>query len=264
MSNIATKTAKAFAIAAALLVLPASSAFAQAGAYGVSSNVSVMGLNPGSGFDYSNALPLDVYELREMDPAGVTMGTKPENTVYADAMARGISQPGSLLLETDATASHLSATYLPNSFPYGAGELRSWDTFTVTSATLPVNTPVTLVFRSDLAVEIVGSGIYGGSFYATHTVAGKSVALQQTFGDQKPAFVTDLGLITVSTKVGARITTSGRLNLATNSSYCATRNGVRICDGTVKGSALLELALDSASADAYLVADSGAVYHPAN
>lgn len=256
------RTAKTAAFAA-LLFVPATAAFAQ-GPYGVSSNVSVMGLSPGSGYNYSNSLPLDIYEEREMNPPGVTMGTQANNTVYADAMARGISQPGELLMQTDAAASHLSATYLPNSFPYGTGELRFWDTFTVTSSTLPAGTPVTLSFRSDLAVEIDGSGIYGGNFYATHTVAGKSVALQQNFRDDQPDFVTDLPLIVVNTKVGARITASGRLNLTTNSSYYAVRNNVRIWDGQASGSALLELALDSASADAYVVADSGKVYHPAN
>lgn len=255
------KTAKSLSIAAALLALPTSAAFAQ-GAYGVLVNVQTLGM-PGGSTNYSNGLPLATSEFRESDPAGGNWGNKPSNTVFADGAARGWAEQGALKVATDATTDRLAATDFPNSYPYGFAEVRYWDTATVKSATLAAGTPVTLVFRTDLSAAIDGTDLFAGVFYGEQVVAGKSVALQQQFGYTDMDYSTDLGLITVNTKVGARFTMSGRLYLHTRAHYYAIVDGVRRYDGHASGEAVLASVLESASADAYLEADSGKVYEPA-
>lgn len=254
-------TAKTLSIAAALLALPLSSAFAQSGAYGVSSNVQTLGV-PGGWSDYSNGLPLDAYEYRESDPAGGHWGNQPSNTVWADAAARGWAQPGELKVKTDAAASHLSATSFSNSYPYGFAEVRYWDTVTVASDSLPAGTPVTLVFRSDLEVaELDGEGLFAGTFYGSQTFHGRTVSQQVPFSHSDMDYAVNLGLITVSTKVGARFTMSGRLYLTTRAYYY--QSSPRAFDGAISGEVSMKAVLESASADAHVVADSGAVYRPA-
>lgn len=255
------KTAKTLSIAAALLALPVSSAFAQ-GAYGVLANVQTLGM-PGGTTDYSNGLPLATFEFRESDPAGGNWGNRPSNTVFADGAARAWAEQGALKVATDAKTDRLSATDFPNSYPYGFAEVRYWDTATVVSETLPAGSPVTLVFRTDFSAEIEGAGLFAGVFYGEQYVAGKSVSLQQPFSYSDMDYSTELGLITVNTKVGARFTMSGRLYLQTRAHYYVMIDGVRQYNGAASGEAVLESVLESASADAHVVADSGKVYHPA-
>lgn len=247
-------------LASALLLLPAGASFAQ-GAYGVLANVQTLGM-PGGSSNYSNGLALDTYEYRESDPAGGYMGTQPGNTVFADGAARAWAQQGEMRVKTDATANHLSATNLPGSYPYGFAETRYWDTVTVTSETLPVNTPVTLIFRTDLVLELSGSGAFAGTFYAENVVAGRSVSLQQTFSNLDMDYTTLMSSLVIQTKVGARFTMSGRAYLNTRAHYSQLVGDTRIWDGTVSGDLTVKPVFESASADAQLVADSGVVYLP--
>lgn len=252
--------ARTLALASALLLLPAGASFAQ-GAYGVLANVQTLGM-PGGTTNYSNGLALDTYEYRESDPAGGYMGTQPNNTVFADGAARAWAQPGEMRVKTDATANHLAASYLPNSYPYGFAETRYWDTVTVTSDTLPVNTPVTFIFRTDLFIELSGSGAFAGTFYAENIVAGRSVSLQQTFGTLDMDYTNLMSSMVIQTKVGARFTMSGRAYLNTRAFYSQLVDNTRIWDGTVSGDMTVKPVLESASVDAHLVADSGVVYFP--
>lgn len=255
-----SKSAKTLALSAALLVLPASSAFAQNGAYGVSVTVQTLGM-PGGTSSYSNALPLDNFEYRESDPAGGYWGNMPSNTVFADGAARAWAQPGELRVKTDALADRLSATNFSNTHPYGFGEVRFWDTLTVKSDTLAAGTPVTLIFRSDLdVVQLGGTGAFSGVFYGDHTIAGRSVSQQIPFDNNDMDYAVSLGNITVNTKVGARITMSGRLYLSTHAFFWGYQGNGRIYSGQVAGEVSLKPVLESASADAYLIGDSGASY----
>ena len=257
-----TRTAKTVALSASLLLLPAAVASAQTPYYGVTANVQTSGM-PGSFSNYSGALSLDNYEYRESDPPGGYTGYA-LTPVWADGGARGWAQPGELRISTDATANHLNATALPTSSAYGFGEVRFWDSAVVTSSTLPVGTPVTLVFRSELQVDINGRGNFSGVFYGTHTIAGRSVSLQQSFGHTDMDFTTSLPLITVSTKVGSRFNLSGRATLSTHAQYyTSTAAAGVVWDGSVTGNLVLKPVLESASEDVYLVTDAGVVYTPA-
>ncbi len=200
-----TKTVKTFALSAALLVLPAAALSAQ-GAYGVSSNVQTLGV-PAGFSNYSNALPLDTFEYRESDPAGGYWGNQPNNTVFADAAARGWAAQGELRVKTDATADRLSATNFTNNYPYGFAEVRFWDTVTVTSDSLAAGTPVILVFRNEFdVIDLQGTGIFGATFYGTNTIAGRTVSQQINVTNDHMDYAAGLGTITVNTKVGARFT----------------------------------------------------------
>ncbi len=254
------RKAKTVALSAALLVLPAAAASAQSGAFGVLANVQTLGM-PGGTTNYSNSLPLDNFEYRESDPAGGTWGTTPSNTVFADGAARAWAQPGELRVKADAHADRLAATNFSNSHPYGFAETRYWDNVTVASDTLPAGTPVTLVFRTDLEViELAGSGAFSGSFYGSQSIAGRTVSQQIYFDNNDMDYVVSLGEITVSTKVGARFAMSGRLYLSAHASYYGTQGTTRIWSGDLAGELALKPVLQSASADAHLVADSGASY----
>lgn len=260
------KSAKTLSIAAALLALPAAAASAQTVDYGVSANVQTLGM-PGGFSNYSNGLPLDNFEYRESDPAGGYWGNTVNNTVWADGAARAWAQPGELRVKTDATADALSAKNFSNSHPYGFAEVRFWDNVTVKSDTLPAGTPVTLIFRSDLdVVQLSGTGVYSGSFYGEHRIAGRSVSQQIYFDNNDMDYQVSLGLITVNTKVGARFAMSGRLYVSTHASYWGYQGTTRIYSGQLAGEMTLKPILESASADAYLLADSGASYFvaPAN
>ncbi len=216
---------------------------------------------PGAFSNYSNGLSLDNYEYRESDPPGAYTGYV-ANPVWGDAGARGWAQPGELRVKTDATANHLNSTSPPSTDTYGFGEVRSWDSVVVTSNTLPVGTPVTLVFRNDLTVTLSGTGNFSGTFYGTHTIAGRSAALQQSYNNYDMDYTTALPNITVETKVGNRFQMSGRAYLTTHARYyTSTSHGV-LWDGQVEGELLFKPVIESASGDVYLVADSGASYFP--
>jgi hypothetical protein len=250
-------SAKTLAIAAALVAIPASAAFAQ-GAYGVSVSVQTLGM-PGGFSVNSGGLPLDSFEYRETDPLGGYWGNQANNTVFADGAARGWAQPGELRVATDATASAESATNFPNSYPYGFGEVRFWDTVTVTSDTLPVGTPVTMVLSSELKAKIEGEGLFAGTYYGEHSFGGRSSALQKTFSQNDVDASWILNPSVVNTKVGARFAISGRLYLHTRAHYYQT--SPRAYSGLAEGEVVLKAVLQSVSADSYLVADSGATYH---
>lgn len=254
------RTAKTVALSAALLVLPAAAASAQTGPFGVVANVQTLGM-PGGTTNYSYSLPLDNFEYRESDPAGGTWGTTPSNTVFADGAARAWAQPGELRVKADALADRLAATNFSNSHPYGFAEVRFWDNVTVTSDTLPAGTPVTLVFRTDLdVVQLEGSGAFSGSFYGTHSIAGRSVSQQIYFDNNDMDYTVSLGDITVPTKVGSRFAMSGRLYLSAHASYWGNQGTTRIYSGQVAGEMVMKPVLQSASGDVHLVADSGASY----
>lgn len=249
-------TTKTLAIAATLLVVPASSAFAQ-GAYGVMANVQTLGM-PGGFSDYSNGLPLDAFEFRESDPLGGIWGVAP-NTVFADGAARAWAQPGELRVETDATAdAHSKNT--PSSYPYGFGETRNWDTLTVVSDTLPAGTPVTLVFNNVFDAAVGGQGLWAATFYAEQVIAGRTVYKQISISYTGSQYTTLLGDITVNTKVGSNFKISGRLYLSTRAFYYAsTVNGPQ-WDGVAAGEVSLRPVFASASGDVRLVSASGVSY----
>lgn len=257
-----TQSAKTFALSALLLVVPATAAYAQTPYFGVSSNVQTLGM-PGGFSNYSNGLSLDNYEYRESDPVGGNWGTAP-NILYADGAARGWAQPGELRVKTDATADHGSALAIPNSSPYGFAEVRFWDTATVVSDTLPAGTPVTLVFRNDLdIVSLSGNGNFSGSFYATHTIAGRSSSQQVSFSNRDMDFTVSLGDITVNTKVGARFTLSGRLYLSTHAAYYSSSAGSLLWNGHSEGEMVLKPILISATGEVRLTTDGGATFEVA-
>ncbi len=250
--------AKTLTLAAALLVLPASSALAQ-GAYGVQSNTSTLGV-PGSGHNNSNVLALETYVYREMDPAGGYWGTQANNTVWADGAAKGWSAQGEMHAYADAATDRLAATYLPNSYPYGAIETRYWDTVTVTSDSLPAGTPVTLTFRNKVTWELNASGLYGGSVNTAQTVAGRSAYTNFQFGYNVAEPSVADPIIVVPTTVGARFTMSARLNLTARAFYSANTASGQQSNGDVDADILLKMVLESATGDVEVVADSGVIY----
>ncbi len=68
-------------------------------------------------------------------------------------------------------------------------------------------------------VQLGGTGTFSGTFYGEHYIAGRSVSQQIPFDNNDMDYAVSLGNITVNTKIGARITMSGRLYLSTHAFY---------------------------------------------
>jgi hypothetical protein len=247
---------KSAAILAALFVLPAS---ASAQAYGVLANVQTAGF-PGAYNNFSGEVPLGTEEVRFANPPGTYVGLAP-NQVWAEAETWGRATQGELEVKTHTVADHLSAKGFPNGHPYASSEVKFWDTATVVSDSLPAGSPVTLVFRSELDVALTGDSFFAGTFYGSHTVAGRSVSLQQTFDATDMQYSSDLSKLTVQTQVGSRIQMKGRAYLNQRSYYFATFQPP-VYDGALDGDLKLRLVLESATGGARVVGDSGVTYYP--
>lgn len=245
--------------AALLLTLSASSAMAQT--YGFFYRIETGGV-PGPS-TYSSASVSGVTELvKHADPAGGNWGTTVNNTVYADAGAHLTAKQGDLTVFADATANPLAATSFPNSYPYGFSEVRFSDSAVVESD-LPLNTPVTLTFRSVLDVDLGNpTGSVSGSFYGEHRIGGGSSYLQQSFNTGNMSYSTFMPDIVINTRVGARISMTGRVYINLRAHYFANYVSGPVWGGSISGMARLRPVLISSNgADVRVKADSGVVYN---
>ena len=246
--------------AAFLLTLCASPAMAQT--YGFSYRIETGGV-PGPS-QYSSSSVSGATELvRHADPAGGTWGTTVKNTVYADAGAHLTAKQGDMTVFTDATADPLSATSLPNSYPYGFSEVRFSDSAVIESDTLPLNTPVTLTFHSDLDVDLgTPTGSVAGSFYGEHYIGGRNSYLQQAFSTTNMSYSTFMPDIVINTRVGARISMTGRVYINLRAHYFANYASGPVWGGSISGMARLRPVLTSSNgADVRVKADSGVIYN---
>ncbi len=107
-------------------------------------------------------------------------------------------------------------------------------------------------------MSLSGTGNFSGSFYATHTLAGRTSSQQIYFSNRDMDFTVSLGDITVNTKVGARFTLSGRLYLSTHAAYYSSSAGSVLWNGHSEGEIVFKPTLVSASGEARLVTDGGA------
>lgn len=246
--------------AALLLTLSASSAMAQT--YGFSYRIETGGV-PGPNQNSTGSASGATELVKHADPAGGNWGTTVKNTVYADAGAHLTAKQGDMTVFADATANTLSATSFPNSYPYGFSEVRFSDSAVIESDTLPLNTPVTLTFQSDLDVDLgIPTGSVAGSFYGEHYIGGRSSYLQQTFSYGDMDYSTFMPDIVVNTKVGARINMTGRVYINLRAHYFANYVSGPVWGGSISGMARLRPVLISSNgADVRVKADSGVIYN---
>lgn len=253
-----TRNLSAFATAAVLsltLVAGAPAASAQNVNYGVLANV-ITGGTPGAYATYSNYLTGQTSVYSESDPAGVQWVYNLNQLLYSDAESAATTEIGSLSGQISTLAQRVAAT----NFPAGvtaSTDGRFNDSILVASDTLPKGTPVALTFRAAVAVDWQADGLRDATVSCTFTAANVSVRSQWVLAtDVEPAPVQS-PVVTLNTQVGARFSVSGRLNTFARASFFAP--GPRY-DGNVTLDATCDTVLDSASADIYLVADSGHDY----
>jgi hypothetical protein len=248
----------AFVAGLTAIVLTFSTANAAAAAtFGVQASA-VTGGFTGTGAQYPAYGDGQTYVAALSNPAGLTFNNG-YGLVSAEAYANALTTPGFLYGKSRTVATRISAT----AFGYGPSastDTRFNDYLTVKSDTLPVGTPVTLVFRSRLNVTSNLTGLFTASINASLYIAGASAYLQTTTDYQSQAGLSVTSpQVTVNTKVGARLSTSGKLSVLTKAYYFAP--------GPVySGSAELEVSsdtvLEQAPEGVRIEADSGADYNP--
>jgi len=256
---MSTKTFVAIAGFALTLTLAAAARPAQAqSVYFTVLASSTTNGQPGAASTTTGGLANQTSAYSESDPAGVEFGSVPQNTVYADTGAHSWADTGELHAITSAVANRLAATSFPAS-PQASTEGRFTDRITVTSASLPNGTPVTLNFRNAIEIGLGASSAYNGSVTTYFQVGSVVVSTRWDVANGKPVPTTQSPLLEVKTTVGSVLYTSGKLNTLARASYYASGP---IFDGSIEIDATAALRLESASDDVTLVAASGIDYNP--
>lgn len=258
---MSTKTFQAIAGLALTLTLTAAARPAQAQpVYFTVSASSTTNGQPGASSTTTGGLANQTSAYSESDPAGVEFGSVPQNTVYADTGAHSWANTGELHAVTSAVANRLAATSFPSS-PQASTDGRFTDLITVTSASLPNGTPVTLHFRNAIDVGLGASSAYNGSVSTYFQVGSTVASTMWTVATGKPVPSAQSPLLEVKTTVGSVLFTSGKLNTLARASYYAAGP---IFDGSIEIDATATLRLESASDDVTLVSASGVSYLPGN
>ena len=96
------------------------------------------------------------------------------------------------------------------------------DRFRVMSASLPLNTPVTLTFHNVMAVDWTGVGLHEGNATCVVQVNGHSATSKWSVAYNKAETTTTPTAIVVKTTVGAYLTLDARLDTFARGWFFAT------------------------------------------
>lgn len=231
-------------------------AHAQTPTYGVQALAETSGF-PGSYRDNPGTVAGAVSLSAASTPAGVEFNNG-YGLVYAEGEALADAAPGQLYVKGRALADRITATAFTNANPTGVAESRFYDVLTVESATLPMGTEVTLIFRNE--VQLVNFSTFGnhnGSVHTNLTLNGvgayKSWYVSNT--SQPGAF--ESPELTVKTKVGAQLRVDCKLRVQAVAQYFKSGIGY---DGALTIEALARLVRLDGTPDITFRSDSGVVY----
>lgn len=249
--------AKTFATIAGLtfaLTLTASArpAQAQTGLFSVTASAATSG-QPGASNVTTGGLGDQTSASIASDPAPAQWGL-----LYADTSAYSWTSQGAIHGSSSALAGVTSPAASVDS-PQGSTEGRFVDRITVTSASLPAGTPVTLTFRNAIAISATTDHLYYGSVTTSFQVGGVSAATRWESAYNRAASTVQSPVLQVSTQVGNTLYTSGKLTTLARAYFYVpgpSYNGGMAVDATAT------LRLESASADVTLVSASGTDYNP--
>lgn len=239
-----------FGLGIALSLLVSGSAAAQT--YSVLSTSHTYGF-PGT---YKDSVAITGTSASTMsNPPGYTW---PGGTHSAEVYADSFVTMGRLESQVDAAAIRHFGDSFPNNGPIAYTESRFADTVNVESATLPVNTPVTLVFHNRIAVPAsYGSGLYDGYLSAQLQVATSIANVRWELNHNNPPQPVPTPQIVIQTKVGARLYLKDRLLLEARGFFYLP-NPPRYSGG-MGITATVDLEVET-SDDVTLRGDSGVLY----
>lgn len=237
-----------------VLAVSTTATSAQAANYSVEARA-VTGTMPGSGATYST-LPGETSTHALHDPAALQWTYNINQSLYSDAAAESWTDIGSLVGHAYALAQRVKATNFPPGVTASTMS-RFTDRFQVVSATLPINTPVTLTFNNVMHVDWAGSGLYEGNATCLVQVNGSSGTAKWSAAYNKAETNAASAPIVVKTTVGATLSISGRLDIFTRGSFFVPGPSY---DGTVQVDATCDSPFVGADKDVQLATESGFDY----
>jgi hypothetical protein len=250
LSNIGLCLSSALVVASV-----AAPVHAQTPNYSVEARAST-GTMPGSGITYVGPIAGDTSAHAINDPPALQWVYNLNQVLYSDAFAESWTDIGSLAMHASALAQRVKATNFPTGVP--ATTMGRWtDRVVVTSATLPVGTPVTLTFSNTLSIDWQGSGLYDGKASCQFQVGGASTTASWSASYDKPEASVAGAPLVVKTTVGATLGFSARLDTMTRGWFFVP--GPRY-DGQMELDGACEQGLVSATGDVELLAESGFEY----
>lgn len=160
-----------------------------------------------------------------------------------------------------ATSEVRDTKSIPNNTPSAYTEAIYQDRFKVESATLPVGTPVQLVFRNDVVVAKAAlSGNFDGQIYAQLSVGPANVSNTWLYRFDASAPAVGAQTITVNTKVGSLLVVDQRFRVTSRAIYrIGTLTGPRF-GASMELEASARLTLAGAPEGVSITAESGAAF----
>jgi hypothetical protein len=214
------------------------------------------GTMPGAGATYSGALIGQTSAHVVNDPVQLQWTYNLSQQLYSDAAAESWTDMGALVGHAYALARRVKATNFPPGVT-AASMGRFTDRFQVVSATLPVNTPVTLTFHNIMHVDWTGSGLYEGTASCLFQVNGHTATSKWSAAYNKAETSTAAAPIVVKTAVGAVLTLNGRLDTFARGWFFVP--GPRY-DGDMQVDATCDTPFLGSDKDVQLVTESGFDY----
>lgn len=191
------------------------------------------------------------------NPPGYTFTSTAGPYLYAEAYADSAVITGSLEGKVDATATRLSGNSFPNNGPISFSESRFVDSVLVESGTLPLNTPVTLIFHNRIDVsDWHGTGQYDGYLSTELQVASSVSNVRWELNNNNGVQPVPAQQVVIQTKVGARLYLKDRLQLLARGFYYMPGP---LYSGAMGITATVDLEVET-SDDVTLRGDSGTLY----
>lgn len=197
-------------LTASLMGFSAGIAHAQTPRFGVEASAETGGRSDIYCRVTSGLLAGEIFANAACDPAG-GISTGVYGQIYMDAAATTPqATPGRIRGAADAKG---WSEHAPSGSATGYAYGRYYDTLTIESDTLPAGTPVAITFRHEVGIEESYGGTYSVSVDHRLYVNGVSISRQWSHDPVYPPRDIYVPEITVNTKVGARVTLEGRLNV---------------------------------------------------
>jgi len=250
-----TRTVKM--IAGVLCAMTSFAAHAQTPYFGVQATAQTLGYT-GTFTNDSGWLPGSTFASALSDPAGVTLTSPYEGSVFADVGSGSEAAPAELHAWAAAHTHSITAKSFNGAAPYGYAYAYFYDTLTVKSDVLPKGTKVTLVFDNAVTLDTwTYAGLFDGyvdmRLQIGAVAAGSRWSMSHRYGGQS----VQAPQITVQTTVGSRLSVDGKLRVQTKTPYYDSPYGF---GGDMRADATAALILHQAPEGVTLQADSGAVY----
>lgn len=238
-------------------------ATADAQYFGVDASAQTLGYT-GCYSDNSGALTNAIFADALSDPAGVTLSAPSYGSAYADVAASAQAEPAQLHAWAIGHTHSITARTFSGSPPYGFGYAHFFDRLTVQSATLPVGTPVTIVFGNVVERNVwTYTGVYDGYIDMTLQIGNGSAHSRWSAHYLYGTTAVDAPEIVIQTKVGAKLSVDGKLRAQAKAFYWDNTVGF---GGDIQADVTASVVVRSLPDGVSLVSDSGIAYPivPAN